>query len=481
MRAVELIEEARDLLNDPSGDFWTDAKLLTHLNRALRDVSSRARTIREVNYRQVNAGQSVYGLPETFLGNDKVAWLYNGYWYPLSRRSLSQVEFINNSDVFRAWRPFFYDVWGRARVEKLVASVVDVSFDDFPTHSETFGFAFANGTIGVDDVRVGDIVQNVTAGADGTITEISNIGPGVRQFATGLLQGGEREASDAPIAFSGRNIGVDLMSLGTNQRLAYRLEIRDTTNVVVRHLDIDAAIVSVGGAAYPPYGGTVEPMRVSRIEGSVVFFWDGKNNDGAIVPSGTYRAVILTVTLSDVVTSPDAEVVNESDTVTYPFEVETHLEDVLPGRILVGDEIRIVSPHVSAHVLRVSPPPDEDSATGEEVLWVYLSRRHRVITQTDIDNVNDTLELDIELETAGLERLIYWCRREELGARDPETVAQATLYEDAYHKAAPDILQRNREHQSTWGAPSTAAYRQNLQLEGVSAPAGHALNHAFIG
>lgn len=354
MRAVDMIAEARDLLNDPSEDLWTDAKLLTHLNRALRDVTGRSRSIREVIYRQVDAAHSVFGLPEGFLGNDKFAWLTQGQWYPLHRRSLSQVEYLNNSDVFRAWRPFFYDVWGRARIERIVADVVATSREsdlfrdpDFPTFSETHGFKFEEGLRSVDDVRVGDRIINMTDGSEGFVTEVRNDAPRVRLFGTELLEGGKRTGDDY-------------------------------------------------------------------------------------------------------------------------------------GRILPGDFVRITSIHAPAHALRVSPPPDSSSATGEEVLWMYLSRRHYVLTQSHIDNVNDGLELDIELETAGLERLIYWCRREELGARDPETVAQATLYEDAYHKAAPDILQRNREHESTWGKPSMSGWRQSIELEGISTPDGHALNNVFV-
>lgn len=352
MRAQEMIVEALELLNDPNQDFWSDAKMLTHLNRALRDVSGRARSIREVIYQRTAAGQSVYGLPEGFLGDDKFAWLDAGEWYPLLKRRLPQVESLNNSDVASAWRPFFYDVWGRVREERIVAPVSAISADGglfadngFPSDSETFGFTFTDGLSGIDTIRVGDIVVNMTDGSEGEISARLSIQPGQVLFAAPRLDNGKRT-----------------------------------------------------GAEY--------------------------------------------------------------------------------GLCLVGDLVRVLTPNVRGHALRIAPAPLETAGAGEEVLWMYLSRRHREITQVAIDNFNDELELDIELETPCFERLLYWCRREELGVKDPETIAQRTVYEDEYRKASPKVRHRNREHVSTWGSPSVAAYRASIELEGVSD--GYALNSVNI-
>lgn len=361
MDARDMIREARDLVNDPDGTLFTDAKVLDHLNRALRDVTSRARTIREVIYRRANSGQSVYALPEGFLGNDKFSWLYANYWYPLHRRTLSQVEYINNSNILRSWRPFYYDVWGRTREERIVASVDKTSSSlfesedanpfrspDFPTNDQTFGFKFVDGLAGIDSVRVRDMIINMTDGSEGFVTERRQEVPGQALFGYARLLGGKRTGDDS-------------------------------------------------------------------------------------------------------------------------------------GLILEGDKVRITSPNVSGHALRISPPPVEDSEPGEEALWMYLSRRHYIVTQGHLNDFNDGLELDIELETPALECMIYYMRREELGASDRETMAQKQIFEGAYHRALPDIRQRNREHESTWGKPSIAASRQNLELSGISTSDGHALNNVFIG
>ena len=356
MRAFELIAEARDLANDPAGDLYTDAKMLRHLNRALRDVTSRSRSIREVIYNPVNKGQSVYGLPEGFLGNDKFSWLYKGYWYPLLRRSLSVVEYINNSNIITSWRPFYFDVWGKVREEKVVANVEAVSDDGGifephqdiytpypPTTVEYYGFKFEDGIRGLDDIRIGDLIINMTDGAEGHVRNTKFLGNGLLLISYNRLENGRRAGTDF-------------------------------------------------------------------------------------------------------------------------------------GKIMVDDFIRITTPNVVSHALRISPVPTETSEPGEETLWMYLSRRHYVVQQDNIDNFNDGLEIDIELETPTLERILYWMRREELGASDPETQAQKQEYENEYHRALPKIRQRNRDHESTWGEPQSLSSRQNIGLEGINTPSAHPFN-----
>ena len=354
MRAQEMIQDAKDFLNDPEGDLWDDRKMLRHLNRALSDVTSRARTIREVRYIRANVGQSVYSMTGEFLGNDKVSWLYNGEWYPLIKRTLSVTEYLNNSDWITSYRPFYYDIWGRTREERIVASVDEIEHNnqrfldaEFPTQDQTFGFKFAENLRGTGDIKVGDLILNITDGSEGFVVERNTEDRGNELFAYARLENGRRTGAD-------------------------------------------------------------------------------------------------------------------------------------DGKILVGDELRILSPNVSGHALRIAPPPTEESQAGEEVLWVYHSRKHYVVEQAHIDAVNDNLELDIELETPALERLIYWCRREELGASDPESIAQLQTYEAAYFLALPSIRQRIREHESTWGTPSIDAFRANIQLEGVTTPLGHVFNRFNI-
>ena len=270
--------------------------------------------------------------------------------YPLHRRSLSHVEYINNSDIITSWRPFYFDVWGKVRREKIVATVDAISGgegifadSDFPTLDQTFGFKFEDGLSGIDDIRVRDLIINMTDGSEGFVTERHTLGHGLALFGYSRLENGKRTDDDF-------------------------------------------------------------------------------------------------------------------------------------GKIMEGDFIRITTPNVVSHALRISPPPTQTSEPGEEVLWMYLSRKHYEIRQEHIDQFNAELELDVELETPTLERLIYWMRREELGASDPETLAQNQMYRGAYHEALPYIRQRNRDHESTWGTPSMSNYFHSLELDGINTPSGHPYN-----
>ena len=340
--ARDLMAEARDLLNDPDEDYFSEFKLLRHLNRALRDVSVRARTIREIIRRSVNEGQTAYGLPRELLDVVRCAWYQENDWYPLLRRRLGQTQVINHSDIISTWRPYYYDIWGNARTERLIADVVDVGpYEDFPTHSQTYTFGFELGITGYDDIRVGDVIENVTDGSRGTVTEVDDTAREI--FGYALLEGGGRTGDEH-------------------------------------------------------------------------------------------------------------------------------------GRIQLGDTLRLTSPWSDSQTLHVSPPPPSDSEVGEERLWAYITRRHYVIDQSLVDGFNDSLEIDIELETCVLERLMYWARREELGAKDPEVQAQLILYETAYHQALPFVRQRIKELDSTWGDPMAFTGFGNVELSGVANVDGHPLN-----
>jgi len=315
--------------------------MLGHLNRALRDISVRARTLREILSRRVNEDQHAYGLPRTFLDVIRCAWFQGDQWYPLQRRRLGVTQVINHSDVFRTWRPYYYDIWGNSRPERVIATVTSVGpFMNFPSSVMDDVFRFDAGTEFIGDVLTGDTVVNVTDGSAGTITEVSTDGD---LFAYSALEGGERTGDEK-------------------------------------------------------------------------------------------------------------------------------------GSIKVDDELRIVAAAADSQTLHIAPPPPEDSPTGEERLWVYISRRHYEVTEAHVNNVNDTLEIDIELEQATLERLLYWARRQELGATDPEVQAQMVLYETAYHKALPFVRQRIRELDSTWGSPVAFTGYGNVLLSGVADRTGHALN-----
>ena len=116
----------------------------------------------------------------------------------------------------------------------------------------------------------------------------------------------------------------------------------------------------------------------------------------------------------------------------------------------VGDEIRIVSPEQSLHTLNLAPHPTVNSKVGEEPLSLFYARRHRVVTQTDIDDENDMLELDIEFESALENRVCYYGSLARHDVDDQQTRLFKADYVSDYNEAFPNINKRVREAASLW-------------------------------
>ena len=122
MRAQEAIEYCRILVGDEHGDVNTDAKMLLHLNRVCRDISSRSRCITEGLYLSADAGQSLYGLPDGFLRMDIAAWKRpSGYYRPLKPITMNVASWAIHNDI--SGRPRYYDIFGRAAIERIVETV----------------------------------------------------------------------------------------------------------------------------------------------------------------------------------------------------------------------------------------------------------------------------------------------------------------------------------------------------------------------
>ena len=120
MTCRELIAQVQVLLGDPHGDYHTQAGLLIQVNQALRDISSRSRSVQVKQFHRAIAGQYEYGLPSGFLEMHIVAF-YHVDWYQLTPATIASIESISSwvsSNI-----PWNYDVWGNAAREKVVANV----------------------------------------------------------------------------------------------------------------------------------------------------------------------------------------------------------------------------------------------------------------------------------------------------------------------------------------------------------------------
>lgn len=176
------------------------------------------------------------------------------------------------------------------------------------------------------------------------------------------------------------------------------------------------------------------------------------NTDNQLVLSGMFGVLAgdRIINLSDqqsegTVLSVTVDTQANTTTIAY-----TDLFGGTRAQFQANDEVRITSPEESMKSLVLAPPPDFTDAPGEESIWIYLSRLHRMFEQIDLDRRNDQLELDIELENALLHRTLFYARGGELGFRDPETQSQAVLYESSYQTAMPHVRRRLKEVMSTW-------------------------------
>ena len=336
MRCYDLIDQARTFLNDPLGQFYADAVMLQHANRALREVSNRALTLREVAYSGVVKDQAAYGLPRELLRIERAAFLHRSEWEPLVRTQMDVAQWLTHEQTFSSDRPYYFNEWGRGRVEKYQggvrsASGLHLTLDD-PVHG----------------ILVGDHVLSVTDGSEATVTEVVV---------------GEGSTTVSHTAFTG----------GTRSTLVAE--------------DGDVADVSV----------------------------------------------------------------------------------------------RIVSHNVFPFVIYIVPPPTFSSEVGEEPLWVYMIRTHYTVTQALMDAGNDELEIDLELETCALYRLLYWASLQEAGPEDSRTMKYQTDYETEFFKQRPYISKRIHEFESAWGTPGTARWsRTSVELTGVTPNVGHILNRGVI-
>ena len=130
------------------------------------------------------------------------------------------------------------------------------------------------------------------------------------------------------------------------------------------------------------------------------------------------------------------------------------------GFLQEGDAVRFLSPGAPLQSLIVTPVPSEDQHVGQESLFLFVARVHREISSFDIHEENDDVELDPEFESALLEYVIYYMRRDELGANDTETQAQFLLANKAYQDALPDVRDRIRAWIIRWHRRQGLRYRQ---------------------
>ncbi|MDE0298624.1 MAG: hypothetical protein OXN17_08335 [Candidatus Poribacteria bacterium] len=141
-----------------------------------------------------------------------------------------------------------------------------------------------------------------------------------------------------------------------------------------------------------------------------------------------------------------------------------------------GDTVRILSPDRGSQTLHISPPPDFTSDPGEENMFVYHAHKHRVISQLDIDNENDLLEIDPNLEEAFLHRMCYHASVADKNVSDATAQYFDGKYNFHYKRAMPRVRQKNRQFKSLWFEGQAIERARDVNLIGYTDSVGHSGN-----
>ena len=146
------------------------------------------------------------------------------------------------------------------------------------------------------------------------------------------------------------------------------------------------------------------------------------------------------------------------------------------GTIAAEDEVRISSPDQGRQTIHISPPPDFTSDDGEENLFIYYAHKHRIITQANIDDTNDDLEIDPQLEEAFLHRMSYHAATADKNVADSTADLFDGKYNYYYKRAMPRVRQKLRQFQSLWFAGQTTSQFRDVNLVGYTNQFGHTGN-----
>ena len=154
------------------------------------------------------------------------------------------------------------------------------------------------------------------------------------------------------------------------------------------------------------------------------------------------------------------------DTTLYQLD-RSPLKGGEDNELAVGDNIRISKPNASHHTLNLAPVPQETSDVGDEPLSIFYARSHRKMTQTDIDNTNDELELDLEFQSALENRVCYYGSLAQHGIEHPQTRLFLANGNEEYRRALPKVKKRVRDEVTLW-RQSVGNRVRNIRITGAT-------------
>ena len=170
MTCRELIAQLQTQLGDPHGDYHSQTGLLTQVNQALRDISSRSRSVDIKDFLYAVEGDNQYPLPAGFLTMHRVAF-NSPNWYPLHPTNLPTIESI--ASWISTNTPWYYDIWGNAAIEKAVDTVATNSSNELRVATAYPAIKAGDRIINLTDELSESIINGVLVDRGENWTEIS--------------------------------------------------------------------------------------------------------------------------------------------------------------------------------------------------------------------------------------------------------------------------------------------------------------------
>lgn len=221
-QATDVIDELKLYMSDPDADFFDDEKCLLILNRALRSLSSKSKSICESVFRRLVLNQYNYALPDGTIEIKKVKYK-NGTWVDLIPNSFDDVENLgSNQSGTIQW----YAIGENARFERFVG-VLNVRDIEGATG---FGIDIE------DDVFAKDIIYNLSDLNSKAIVTSSNKAEGQTNVIHTALTGGTRN----------------------------RIEVGDTIRIISPHAPFKALAVAPASPKTDPVGEQSLGVFVTR-------------------------------------------------------------------------------------------------------------------------------------------------------------------------------------------------------------------------
>ena len=128
----------------------------------------------------------------------------------------------------------------------------------------------------------------------------------------------------------------------------------------------------------------------------------------------------------------------------------------------VGDELRLLAPHLAQHTILISPAPSWSDEAGEESLRLMAALRHYEVTAAHIEDERDILEIDDELLESLKYRICAYASNSEsglAGGRDYMVLSKTEYYENI------DLVRRRVETAiSLW--ETAKVWRISAQISG---------------